>query len=66
LQPTLVAVFALGLAIAYINGANAVSKGIATLVGSGVTSYRRAVAWGTAWTGAGAIVGAFLGTNISD
>jgi inorganic phosphate transporter, PiT family len=30
-------------------------------VGSGVTGYRRAVAWGTAWTGAGAIVGAFLG-----
>jgi phosphate/sulfate permease len=27
--------------------ANDVSKGIATLVGSGVTSYRRAILWGT-------------------
>ncbi len=60
MTPTLGLVFALGLAIAYINGANDVSKGIATLVGSGVTGYRRAIAWGTAWTGAGAIVGAFL------
>jgi inorganic phosphate transporter, PiT family len=62
LTPVLVLVFALGLAIAYINGANDVSKGIATLVGSGVTDYRRAVVWGTLWTGAGAVVGAFLAT----
>jgi PiT family inorganic phosphate transporter len=53
-------VFAFGLAIAYINGANDVSKGIATLAGSGVTGYRRATAWGTAWTGAGAVVGSFV------
>jgi PiT family inorganic phosphate transporter len=51
---TLGVIFALGLAIAAINGANDVSKGIATLVGSGVTEYRKAVAWGTAWTGVGA------------
>ncbi len=41
--------------LAYANGANDVSKGIATLVGSGVTSYRRAIAWGTAWTALGAV-----------
>lgn len=42
--------------LAYANGANDVSKGIATLVGSGVTSYRRAILWGTAWTALGAVV----------
>ena len=31
--------------LAFANGANDVSKGIATLVGSGVTDYRRAIAW---------------------
>jgi inorganic phosphate transporter, PiT family len=53
-------VFTLGIAIAYVNGANDVSKGIATLVGSGVADYRRAVTWGTLWTGVGGIAGAFL------
>lgn len=37
--------------IAFANGQNDVSKGIATLVGSGVTSYRRAIVWGSIWTG---------------
>jgi inorganic phosphate transporter, PiT family len=53
-------VFTLGVAIAYANGANDVSKGIATLVGSGVANYRRAVAWGALWTGVGGIMGAYL------
>lgn len=56
----LILVVALGVAIAYANGANDVSKGIATLVGSGVTNYRRALIWGTLWTGIGGIAGAFL------
>ena len=42
--------------LAYANGANDVSKGIATLVGSGVTSYRRAMWWGAVWTGIGALL----------
>lgn len=46
--------FALVLALAYANGTNDVSKAIATLVGSGVTHYRTAILWGTAWTMAGA------------
>jgi PiT family inorganic phosphate transporter len=46
--------------LAYTNGSNDVSKGIATLVGSGVTSYPRAISWGILWTAAGAIAGAFL------
>jgi len=41
--------------LAYANGANDVSKGVATLVGSGVTSYRRAILWGTACTALGAV-----------
>ena len=51
---------AIGAFIAYVNGANDVSKGIATLVGSGLTSYRRAILWGTVWTGLGGLAGAFL------
>lgn len=46
--------------LAFANGANDVSKGIATLVGSGVTDYRRAIAWGTAWTAVGGLLGAIL------
>ena len=57
---TLVIVFVIGAGIAFANGANDISKGIATLVGSGVTQYRRALLWGTAWTGVGALAGAFL------
>jgi PiT family inorganic phosphate transporter len=45
----------LGVGIGIVNGANDVSKGIATLVGSGVTDIRRALVWGSAWTGVGAI-----------
>ncbi|MCK6528651.1 inorganic phosphate transporter [Myxococcota bacterium] len=47
--------------LAYANGANDVSKGIATLAGSGVTDYRRAIAWGALWTGAGGVLGAVFG-----
>jgi PiT family inorganic phosphate transporter len=53
--------------LAYANGANDVSKGIATLVGSGVANYRRAIVWGTVWTGLGGgvasvVAGAMLTT----
>jgi len=50
---------ALTLFVAFANGANDVSKGIATLVGSGVANYRRAVAWGSLCTVAGALAAAF-------
>lgn len=42
--------------LAYANGANDVSKGIATLVGAGVTDYRRAIGWGVLCTGVGAVL----------
>ncbi|MBI2263642.1 MAG: inorganic phosphate transporter [Armatimonadetes bacterium] len=37
-------------ALAWGNGSNDVSKGIATLIGSGLASPRRAVLWGAFWT----------------
>ena len=52
--------FALVFALAFANGANDVSKAIATLVGSGVTDYRSAIAWGTVWTMTGAALAAFV------
>ncbi len=54
----MILVLTLGGFLAYVNGANDVSKGIATLVGSGVAGYRRAVLWGAAWTAAGGFLGA--------
>lgn len=41
--------------LAFANGANDVSKGVATLAGTGRTSYRAAIAWGTLWTFAGGL-----------
>jgi inorganic phosphate transporter, PiT family len=52
--------FSLVLVLAFANGTNDVSKAIATLVGSGVTSYRTAIAWGTFWTMIGAATAAFV------
>ena len=51
----LTALILLTLFLAFTNGANDVSKGIATLVGSGVTNYRRAVLWGSVCTVLGAL-----------
>jgi inorganic phosphate transporter, PiT family len=59
-------ILVVGAGLAYANGANDVSKGIATLVGSEVTDYRRAIAWGTAWTAIGGLLGAlFAGAMLS-
>lgn len=52
--------FTLVLTLAFANGTNDVSKAIATLVGSGVTDYRTALAWGTVWTVLGASLSAFV------
>jgi len=50
--------------LGYANGANDVAKAIATLVGSGVTDYPRAIRWGTAGTVAGGLAALFLGTGL--
>ena len=52
--------FLLVLLLAYANGANDVSKAIATLVGSGVSNYRAAILWGTLWTIVGAGTSSFI------
>lgn len=59
-------VLAVATTLASVNGANDVSKGIATLVGGGVTDYRRAAAWGAAWTGAGGLLGAVVSSSFGD
>jgi PiT family inorganic phosphate transporter len=41
---------ALMLGVAFANGANDVSKGVATLVGAGLARERRALLWGAGWS----------------
>ena len=50
--------------LAYANGANDLSKGISTLVGSGVTNYNRATLWGTVWTFVGSLLAVFVSTAL--
>ncbi len=54
----------LALFLAFSNGSNDVSKGIATLVGSGVSNFRVAVVWGTLWSVAGGLVAAFASQGL--
>jgi len=46
--------------VAFTNGANANFKGVASLYGSGTTTLRTALYWGTATTLAGSVAAAFL------
>lgn len=48
-------------AVAYANGANANFKGVASLFGSGTTSYRTALHWATLTTATGCLAALFLG-----
>ena len=41
--------------VAWANGANDVSKGVATLVGSRLATYRQGLSWGTGWTVVGSV-----------
>lgn len=50
--------------VAYTNGANANFKGVASLYGSGTTTRREALWWGTATTFAGAVAALFLAKGI--
>jgi inorganic phosphate transporter, PiT family len=50
--------------LSYANGGNDLSKGIATLVGSGITSYKKAMLWGTVCTIVGGIVAAVFATSL--
>src|SRR3990170_4745969 len=62
IEPVLGIAIALVMALAFANGAIDVSKGIATLVGSGVTDDRKAIAWGTAWTVLGGMLAVVFST----
>ena len=59
-----IAVLALTFVLAGANAANDVSKGVATLVGSGLASVRRAIAWGIVTTAAGGVVAAFAAQGL--
>jgi PiT family inorganic phosphate transporter len=50
--------------LAYSNGANDNFKGVASLFGSGTTSYRTAIAWATASTLAGSVTAIFLAQSL--
>ncbi len=54
------------LLLAYGNGANDNFKGVATLYGSGTTSYRRALAWATAATLVGSMLALLLASGLVD
>lgn len=57
-------IFIVLVALAAANGANDVSKGVATLAGSGVTRYRTAIVWGAFTTLGGALVSGVFAERI--
>lgn len=50
--------------LAWSNGANDNFKGVAALYGSGIASYRTALAWATVTTGAGSVAALFLAAEL--
>jgi len=51
--------------LSFANGANDNFKGVATLWGSGLTTYRRAIAWATAFTFLGSLAAIGLGSALA-
>ena len=60
-----IAVVLLTLGLAAANGANDVSKGVATLAGAGVARYRTAILWGTGTTLIGALASGVVAEHLS-
>ncbi len=58
-------VFVLVAAMAAVNGANDVPKGVATLAGAGVTRFRTAILWGTVTTLAGCLCSLVLAERMT-
>ncbi len=54
------------LLLAYSNGSNDNFKGVATLFGSGTTTYRKALAWATLTTFAGSLLALVLAQGLVD
>lgn len=52
------------MTLAFANGANDVSRGIATLVGSGRAKPHAAIGWGSVWTVVGAFSGCWLAPRL--
>jgi PiT family inorganic phosphate transporter len=61
---TLTILFLVTCFLAYVNGANDNFKGVATLFGSGTTTYRRAVWWATLTTFSGSLCSIFLAETL--
>ncbi len=57
-------IFALVLLLAWVNGANDMAKGVATLAGAGVSSTRWALAWATLCTVLGGLAAALWGGEL--
>lgn len=53
------------LALAWVNGANDVAKGVSTLIGSGVSKPSRAIWWGTLWTLCGGLAAVLWGAKLA-
>jgi PiT family inorganic phosphate transporter len=51
--------------LSFANGANDNFKGVATLWGSGLTTYQRAIAWGTGFTFLGSLAAIWLGSALA-
>lgn len=56
--------FAVGL-LSFANGTNDNFKGVATLWGAGLTTYRRAIAWATGFTFLGSLTAIWLGSALA-
>ncbi len=52
------------LALSFANGSNDVSKGIATLIGCGLATYRKALVWGTLCTICGSLTAAVFSVKM--
>jgi len=61
---TLLLLFITGCFLAYSNGANDNFKGVATLFGARITSYKKAINWATITTFSGAVAAIFLAEEL--
>ena len=61
-----VVILILLIGLAAANGANDVSKGVATLAGAGIAAYRTAILWGAATTFVGALLSIQLGRGMGE
>ena len=58
-------IFLVTIFLAYANGANDNFKGVATLFGSGTTSYKKALWWATFTTLLGSLAALFISTKLA-